>query len=146
MDNQVFITVMSGVSVFVIGQMVLKLVLEPIINLKSTFGEISGLFLREQPEIIGAKASDVTREEIFRFSALLLAQKSTIPFYGVTRMFFGLPSTKSLISAARSLNRVGALVVEVAPDIGGKSKHKLILESMENISKKLKIITDYAAL
>ncbi|NGZ19171.1 hypothetical protein G6Z94_17910 [Vibrio aestuarianus] len=146
MDNQVFVTVLSGVSVFVIGQIVLKLFIEPIISLKSTFGEISGLFLREQPDIIGARANEEIREEIFRFSSLLLAKKSAVPFYPVVRFFFGLPSSESLTSAAKSLNRVGALTVCTEGDTDRKIKHQQILESMENISKRLKIVTDYAAL
>ncbi|EGQ7696264.1 hypothetical protein IS634_004296, partial [Vibrio vulnificus] len=76
MDIQILVTVLSGVSVFVFGQIVLKLFIEPVVALKATFGEISGLFLREQPKIIGATAKDETREDMFRFASLLLAQKS----------------------------------------------------------------------
>ncbi|MEZ8491247.1 hypothetical protein AB6C81_03300 [Vibrio splendidus] len=146
MSYQVFVTVLSGVSVFVIGQIVLKLLIEPIISLKMTFGEISGLFLREQPCIIGARASDEIRDEIFRFSSLLLAKKSTIPLYSVMRFFFCLPSSKSLTSAAKSLNRVGALTVNIKGDTDIKIKHQQILESMKNISNELKIVTDYTSL
>ncbi|ULN67039.1 hypothetical protein MID13_18145 [Vibrio gigantis] len=146
MDNQILVTVLSGVSVFVFGQILLKLFIEPVVTLKTTFGEISGLFLREQPKIIGATAKVETREDMFRFASLLLAQKSAIPFYCFTRLLFGLPSEKALLSAARSLNRLGSLTNEKAPDITGENKYKAVLDSMKNISDKLKIITDYAAL
>ncbi|MEZ9323188.1 hypothetical protein AB4161_23035 [Vibrio sp. 10N.286.51.E5] len=63
MDIQILVTGISGVSVFVLGQIVLKLFIEPVIALKATFGEISGLFLREQPKIIGASASDLLQSD-----------------------------------------------------------------------------------
>ncbi|MGF1831589.1 hypothetical protein L4D04_21005 [Photobacterium angustum] len=146
MDIQILVTVLSGVSVFVFGQIVLKLFIEPVVTLKAIFGEISGLFLREQPKIIGATAKDETREDMFRFASLLLAQKSAIPLYWFTRLLFGLPSEKALVSAARSLNRLGAITNEKAPDIAGENKYQSVLESMKNISNKLKIVTDYATL
>ncbi|HHF2906818.1 TPA: hypothetical protein ACVO3F_004637 [Vibrio diabolicus] len=146
MENSVLITVLSGVSVFVIGQIILKMFLEPVVALKTLFGEISGLFLRGQPEIIGATASHETREALYRFAALLLAQKKAIPFYPVTRFFFGLPSLKSLTSAAMSLNMLDALTQENAPQVGDKNQYKGIKSEMKNLSNKLNIVTDYSAL
>ncbi|ROO70357.1 hypothetical protein EDB69_3142 [Vibrio crassostreae] len=145
-DIQILVTVLSGVSVFIFGQIVLKLFIEPVVTLKATFGEISGLFLREQPKIIGAVAKSETREDMFRFASLLLAQKSAIPLYCFTRLLFGLPSEKALVSAACSLNLLGSITNEKALDIAGKNKYKFVLESMKNISNKLKIITDYTTL
>ncbi|AWB72133.1 hypothetical protein [Vibrio cholerae] len=146
MDNPVLVTVLSGVSVFVLGQIILKLFLEPVIALKTLFGEISGFFLKEQPQIIGASASDETRDKFHRFAALLLAQRNAIPFYFITRLLFGLPSLKSLNSAAMSLNKLGALTQKNAPQVGDKSQYKAIQDAMKNIAKNLKIVTDYTAL
>ena len=39
-----FLTVLSGVLVFVLGQFILKLVLDPIVELKRKIGEISAFF------------------------------------------------------------------------------------------------------
>ena len=48
-------TILSGVFIFVLGQFVLKLVLDPIVSLRNVFGEISALFLREQRNIVNAQ-------------------------------------------------------------------------------------------
>jgi hypothetical protein len=44
----VFITVLAGTSVFVLGQIVLKFVIEPIISFKEAIGGISYLILVHQ--------------------------------------------------------------------------------------------------
>ena len=60
----IFITIITGVVVFVLSQFCLKILIEPVVSLKNTFGEISALFLREQRKITNASASEEVQEKI----------------------------------------------------------------------------------
>lgn len=55
MDFTVFFTVLSGVSIFVIGQLIVKLVLDPVHDLKKIIGQISHTLI-ERANIIANPA------------------------------------------------------------------------------------------
>ncbi|MGM7973084.1 hypothetical protein ACS77P_19930 [Yersinia enterocolitica] len=71
----IFLTVISGVMIFVIGQFILKLVLEPIISFKEHLGMTSALFLKEQGKITNGIDEESIIKEIKTLAALLLAKK-----------------------------------------------------------------------
>lgn len=60
----IFLTIFAGVSVFVLGQFILKLVLDPIVSFKESLGTLSAFFLRHQAKITNANASDKMQNEL----------------------------------------------------------------------------------
>ena len=58
MKVSIVFTILTGVSIFVIGQFVLKLVLDPIVTFKTVLGELSAFFLKEQAKITNATATE----------------------------------------------------------------------------------------
>jgi len=89
---------LSGVSVFVLGQFVLRLVLDPIVEFKKTLGELSALFLMEQASITNAKATPKTQEDLRRLSSTLVSNKQAIPYMGCQHFYLG---SHALISSFR---------------------------------------------
>lgn len=147
MKDSLMLTILAGVSVFVIGQFLLKLILEPIVTFKNKIGELSALFLREQAKITNAQASEETQQEIRRMSSSILAHKQAIPLYSVFAFVLRLPSTRDLIISCRSLNWIAHHVVKDAPRI--PPRHDITLEiykEMKNINEKLKVIVSYGDL
>ncbi len=142
--NSIFWTILSGVSVFVLGQFILKLVLDPVVEFKKTLGELSALFLKEQASITGAKSTLETKEKLLRLAATLLANKQAIHFYGFFAFLLSLPSTCQLVSSTQSLNLIAHNVV---PDASNTlRRQKEVLKEMKNIKSKLKITVDYSEL
>ena len=133
-----FKTIISGVFIFVIGQFILKLALDPIVSLKNVFGEISALFLREQSKITNAHGTIEIQNEIQHLSASILAHKQAIPYYKIFALLLRLPNEEALLKACGALNVVSYQIVKPEED-----PYKKIIDSMKTIAKNLRITTEY---
>ena len=147
MKDSLFLTIIAGVSVFVLGQFFLKLILDPIVSFKSVLGEVSALFLREQAKITNAHATPEIGDEIKRLSSSILAHRQAVPRYRWIRVLFGLPSEDALISSCKSLNWIGSFAVEGSPRISPRQDVPIeIYKEMKNINKQLGIRVTYSEL
>ncbi len=136
-----FITIITGVVVFVISQYFLKIIIDPIVSLKKTLGKISALFLREQRKITSASATVDIQEKIWALTASLMAKSTTIPFYKRISFFINLPSEKSINNACESLNWIAYNIVKSEnADFAKISKH------MKKIASELNIKIEYVQL
>lgn len=75
----VFTTVLSGVTVYVIGQIITKCALDPYVSFKEHLGKVSSLLLREQSKIMNFRANAELINEIKASSGLLIAKSKAIP-------------------------------------------------------------------
>ncbi len=105
---QVFQTVISGVLVFVVGQIFLKMIIEPVNKLKQTFAAASHAYLVHIKALYDPiNASDAqknsAREAFLFLSGQLCADLRLIPCYKCWRYVFFLPSERSIYEAARCL-------------------------------------------
>ena len=141
-----FLTVLSGVIVFVISQFILKLILEPIVNLKEVFGLISSLFLREQSKITNCVESDELRDEFRKVSSLLLSKSYSIPFYERVSKLLKLPTKNDLLEVSRSLNHISYCVTPGAKETTETLTFESVHENMKIIAQKLKVPVSYAEL
>lgn len=107
MDGSVFITIFAGVSVFVIGQIIIRVWLDPVVAVKEALGELNHHLLWHKATVIG-KAHDTLaiQEEIKRLSAKLHAKRNAVPFYQQSARIFGLPSEQDLLVASGCLNQI----------------------------------------
>ncbi|HOI50894.1 MAG TPA: hypothetical protein PLN02_00825 [Azonexus sp.] len=108
MNSTVFLTVLSGVITFVIGQLVLKLVIDPVQELKKTIAQISHSMI-ERANVIanpGVPSDDVMSETSKHFrqlSSQLHAHLYLIPLFNVTAKIFRLPTKEKILAASSSL-------------------------------------------
>jgi len=108
MNSTVFLTVLAGVITYVLGQLILKLLIEPASEMKQTIGEIAHS-LTEHANVI--QNPGVPKEEMIteasrhlrKLSSQLEAHLYLIPIYRFTSKLFFLPSRDRIISAARAL-------------------------------------------
>lgn len=104
----VFITIFSGVVIFVLGQLTLKLLIEPVQEFKKTIADVA-LSLIEysniyaNPGVAGVEVEKKASEELRKLSSRLNAQVYLIPFYGITAQVFRLPLKKQVVNAASDL-------------------------------------------
>jgi len=101
-------TVVVGVLVFVVGQIFLKSVIEPIHQLKITLADISHTFVRyahriHNPDVISSDESKEVFEKLRELSGRLYGDMALIPIYCVVRKIFFLPKRDKVYSAATNL-------------------------------------------
>ena len=103
----VFLTVLSGVITFVLGQLILKLLVDPVNDFRRTVADVA-LSLIEYANIYSNGAAEIeierkASEEFRRLSSRLNAQMYLIPCYRCTAKLFGLPSRDKVVDSAKNL-------------------------------------------
>jgi len=105
---ELFLTIIAGVSVFAIGQIVLKLIIEPIQEFKKTISLIAhDLILYANvytsPGAQGDEKQAEMSQQMRKLSSMLRSNMCLIPKYDKTRILFGLPKRKDVSEAAGKL-------------------------------------------
>ncbi|STX50469.1 Uncharacterised protein [Legionella busanensis] len=106
------LTIFSAIIIFILSQFVLKLILEPIFELKKIMGLISYTLLLFRSKLTNAVADNEVSKEVKTCSSKLLAIYSTIPLYRYLYKIFYLPSYTELLEAARNLNLIHSYMLE----------------------------------
>ena len=147
--------IIVGILIFIIGQYILKLILEPIVEFKGLFGSISAFFLREQHKIMNAsndeinkKPNDITidyylqlHNEVRKLSSQLLSKSYAIPFYSFISTLLRLPSKSCILKVSHSLNLIGYNLYPYE-----KTNYEAIIENMKEIANILNAPTSYSNL
>jgi hypothetical protein len=107
-NMNIFLTIISGVTVFVVGQGLLKLVIDPVQKLKKTIAEVAFSLWNDHAIIHNAKTvtEEQAKETFNRLRTLgsrLAAGYQLIPFYNYTRKLFGLPASRDVSEAGDKL-------------------------------------------
>lgn len=117
-----FTTILAGVTVFVLGQIVLKWIIEPIQELRKLKGEILFHLANDHATIHNAKtvkketALEVGRT-LERLGASLLANQHLIPMYSRIQNVFHLPDREKIQFAAKQLRLISNSIFGEAHDI-----------------------------
>ncbi|TKB90742.1 MAG: hypothetical protein E8D40_13500 [Nitrospira sp.] len=104
----VFFTVLSGVITFVVGQLAVKLILDPVQDLKKTIGQISHTLVDRanviaNPDVSTKEEKNETSVLLRKLSAHLHAHLYLVPWYVTTCRIFRIPSKEKLLSASKNL-------------------------------------------
>ena len=104
----IFLTVLSGVITFVVGQLVVKLILDPVHDLKKTIGQISHALIERaniiaNPDVSTKEEKSETSLLLRKLSASLHAHLYLVPAYVTIWRIFRLPSKEKLLSASTNL-------------------------------------------
>lgn len=104
----IFLTIFSGVFVFVLGQIILKLLIDPVQGYKTTVGDISIALINHanvysNPGVLKQQRMDGASEELRLLASKLSAYVVLIPFYEKTAKFFKLPSIKDTHEVKKQL-------------------------------------------
>jgi hypothetical protein len=138
---QIFLTIISGVVVYVLGQIILNFVLEPIKAFNKERGDASFLMLSLRAKIANASNADPKiQSDIKEVAAALISTMAQIPCYSLMRYIFSLPSKQHVFEGSRE-------IVGISHGIGldGKntSSPQQNLEAARKIARLLKIKTSY---
>ncbi len=107
----IFSTVIAGVFVFVLGQIVLKSIIEPIQKLREVIAEVVFYLANDHSIIHGA--SVIEKEEVLsagrnlkRLGAKLVSSQQLIPFYEKIQSVCGLPKPDDIALASKRLSLI----------------------------------------
>jgi hypothetical protein len=106
--SDVFSTVFSGTVVYVLGQLALKLVVEPVHDLKKTIGTISHSLIERanvisNPGLSPKDVNDETSRELRKLASQLPSHLYLIPCYPVMAGIFRLPIPAEILAASKAL-------------------------------------------
>lgn len=97
------VAVLSGVTIFVVGQIFIRLFLDPVVKLKESIGELILYLIQEHRNLLELKATEYSKERLNLICTKLIAHQQAIPLYKVMHRTFGLPSTSDLYESCEAL-------------------------------------------
>lgn len=137
MSSSAVITVLTGVTVFVLGQLISKRFIEPYVSFREQLGRITALLLREQARITNFNVDHEIISDLKDAAAQLMAKYSAMPdslkinYIGIRFI----PSESKILASARNLN-------EIASILAGKS-NEITYSLIKDIGHNLDIPTTY---
>lgn len=104
----IFLTIISGVVTFVLGQIVLKLFIEPVHDFRRTVADIALALIEYaniylNPGVSGIEAEKQASADLRKLASRLNAQMYLIPCYRFTSKVFRLPSGDKVTEVASNL-------------------------------------------
>ena len=145
----VFYIVLAGVIIYVLGEIVVKIVIDPVQELKRIIADIAFKLIHyshvfklasaeDTPEDAAEKTIDRQKleqaaDEYRKLASMLNAGFRLVPFYPFTRVVFFLPGEAAIIDARNDL-------IEMSEEIFAAPKSFVISERRKSIEKKLKVI------
>ncbi len=105
---EVFLTVVTGFVTFALGQIVVKLLIDPVQEFKRVIADISHALIEYanifgNPGITGEENEKKVSGELRKLSSRLNAQMYLIPAYRKSAKLFGLPHIEKVATAAEHL-------------------------------------------
>jgi len=145
----VFYIILAGVIIYVLGEIIVKIVIDPVQELKRVIADIafklihySHVFKLSSAEDTPDEASEKTidrekleqaADEYRKLASMLNAGFRLVPFYALIRVLFFLPREADIIDARNEL-------IEMSEEIFAAPKSFVIAERRKHIEKKLKVI------
>lgn len=123
---ETFMTIISGVIVFILGQLALKLIIDPIQEFRKILADIAFALIEyaniySNPGYAGNELEKKASEEFRKLSSRLNAQMYLILCYGCTSKLFRLPSKDKLLEAASELIGLSNGVFKSPTDLVNKN-------------------------
>jgi hypothetical protein len=105
---QIFLTILAGAGAFALGQIVLKLVIDPVHALKVTIADVAHKLilyanLYADPKPPGDEKQEEASREFRILSSKLQSNMYLVPSYKITARVFGLPSQNDIVEGSRNL-------------------------------------------
>lgn len=142
-------TIFIGIAIFIVSQGVLKLIIEPVQQLKGAIGLTAHTLLRHQAKITNGMEDAELSEKIYDHAAELVSRSEVIVCYPLAALVFRLPSRVGVIEAAQELNLIGHETMDKRPSYNYAANPPSVLAvrknhaSLKKIAELLKVKTAY---
>ena len=140
----VFWTVITGVLVFTLSQYVLKIVIEPSMEIKRRIADLASQLLMHQAKVVNNRDPDKEiAPALKQCSARIRTASFLLPQYDWTRRVFQLPSDAQLLTASRETNHIANNLLQSGVLDGQNRRCGENVEALEAIQKNLRVKTQY---
>jgi hypothetical protein len=147
----VFYIILAGVIIYVAGQIIVKIVIDPVQELKRVIADIAFKLIyyshvyrvassgdeaapgQEAQKGVGPEKLEQVADEYRKLASQLNAGYRLVPFYALAKLLFFLPKESDLIAARNEL-------LQMSEEIFAAPKSFVISEKRKSIEKKLKVI------
>jgi len=147
----VFYIIIAGVIIYVAGQIIVKIVIDPVQELKRIIADIAFKLIyyshvyriapsvdedasgEEAQRSVDPEKLEQAADEYRKLASMLNAGYRLVPFYAIAKLLFFLPREADLIEARNEL-------LEMSEEIFAAPKSFVISERRKSIEKSLKII------
>ncbi len=147
----VFYIILAGVIIYVAGEIIVKIVIDPVQEFKRVIADIAFKLIHYSHVYRLAPSGDVdasgeevqksidpakleqAADEYRKLASMLNAGYRLVPFYAIAKLLFLLPRESDIIEARNEL-------LELSEEIFAAPKSFVIAEGRKSIEKKLKII------
>lgn len=147
----VFYIILAGVIIYVAGQIIVKIVIDPVQELKRVIAEIAFKLIyyshvyrvassgaeeaseQEEQRGVDSEKLEQAADEYRKLASMLNAGYRLVPFYAIARLLFFLPRETDIIEARNAL-------LEMSEEIFAAPKSFVISERRKSIEKLLKVI------
>lgn len=108
MNSTIFWTILSGILTFIAGQMLLKMIVEPVLEARKTIGLVAHALLNRAAYIANPGLSELesikaVSSELRQLAAALHAHLYSVPAYPIFSPLFRLPRTEAVLTAVKNL-------------------------------------------
>lgn len=140
-------TIFGGIAIFIVSQIVLKLVIEPVQQFKNAIGLTANSLLRHQAKIINGVEDDELSGKMLDHAAELISKAEVITVYNLAALAFQLPSRGDVVKAAKELIGIGNHMRDKRPPGSYVPNQPSALyaiknsDSLEKLEKLLKVKT-----
>lgn len=137
------LVVTAGVAAFILGQGVLKVVIEPVQQLKAAIGQTSATLLLHQPRITTVVRNSEISGLLRGHAAEIVSKAAVVSLYSQAALFFHLPSREDIKLAAEALMRLAHEMRSEEDRQKEISEGRIVMEEpMSSPTHILKIIED----
>lgn len=135
------ITLFGGILIFVISQAILKLIIEPVQQLKSALGQLSNTLLRHQSRITISTPNSEIAASLREHAADLTSKAAVISQYHHAARVFGLPSRADIKEATSALHRLAHAMRTKEDEQRDLDENRLVMsEPMTNPTELLRLV------
>lgn len=135
------ITLFGGILIFVISQAILKLIIEPVQQLKSALSQLSNTLLRHQPRITISTPNSEIATSLREHAADVASKAAVISQYHYAARIFGLPSNDDIKVATRTLYRLAHAMRTEEDEQRDLDEKRIVLEEpMTNPTEQLRLV------
>jgi hypothetical protein len=147
----VFYIIIAGVIIYVAGEIIVKIVIDPVQELKRVIADIAFKLIHyshvyriapsgdgdasgeEAQKRVDPEKLEQAADEYRKLASMLNAGYRLVPFYAIAKLLFFLPREADIIEARNEL-------LEMSEEIFAAPKSFVISERRKSIEKKLKVI------
>lgn len=125
----IFLTIFTGVSVYVLGQIIMKFFIEPVHEFQRIIADVSHSLIEyknvySNPGVTGIENENIASDVFRKLSSQLNARAYLIPCYDRTAKLFGLPPRINIIKSTKYLIGLSNGVFKSAERLATKNAEK----------------------